>query len=175
MLVAGAVNPLLDLRPLLAGIAVCLLIVAALQDIAARIIPDTICASLAIIGLLLRIAEGGLLYSLIAALSIFALLMLGCLRGWIGGGDVKLLSASILLMPPALVPSAIFCVGIAGGVLALLYILLRHIVPQPGPRPSRRLSRIWRAERFRIRRGGPLPYGVGIAAGCAFILLKSMP
>lgn len=175
MLVAEAIHPFLALGPVLAGIACCLLIVAALHDIAARIIPDMICASLAVIGVLLRISEGGLLYSLLATTIVLVLLTLFGMRGWIGGGDVKLLSAGVLLVPPLLIPSTIFCVGIAGGLLALIYILLRRIIPQPGPRPRHRLSRIWRVERFRIRRGGPLPYGVGIAAGCAFVLFKSMP
>ncbi len=172
---APLVAPLILIAPVLVAAAILLLVLASLYDIAARIIPDEICAALAVVGLLLRLADGRLLHSIAAASVIFAILMLFCLHGWIGGGDVKLLSASVLLVPPALVPSAIFFVGIAGGALALTYILLRRVAPRPGPRPRRRLARICRVELRRIRRGGPLPYGVGIAAGCSLVLLGSMP
>ncbi len=165
---------LADARPILAGLAVLLLAAAACNDIAARIIPNWISLGVIVLGLLLRLGDGRLLPALVVALILFALLALCYSRGWLGGGDVKLFSASALLLPPILVPSEIVSVGIAGGILAVIYILLRRVVPRPGPRPRARLARILRAERFRIGRGGPLPYGVGIAIGCTVVLVRSL-
>jgi prepilin peptidase CpaA len=159
--------------PLLVAVAVGLLVVASLNDIARRIIPDTVCLALAGIGAVLRLADGHIGGAMLAMTVVFLLAMACCLRGWMGGGDVKLLSVSVLLVPPAHVVACIFCIGIAGGVLALIYILLRRLVPRPGPRPASLFARICRIEAFRIRRGGPLPYGVGIAAGAILVLLRS--
>jgi prepilin peptidase CpaA len=175
MLLAPLHTLLSSTGPLLVGAAVTLLIVASLHDVAVRTIPNAICLSLAGIGLLLRLADGNMAGALITAAIVLAATMICCLRGWMGGGDVKLLSAAVLLLPPSRVGDVIFAVGLAGALLALAYILLRRLVPRPGPRPASRLARIWRTELFRIRRGGPLPYGVGIAAGAILVLLTSAP
>jgi prepilin peptidase CpaA len=62
--------------------------------------------------------------------------------------------------------------GLAGGALALGFLGLRPFVPAaPGPRPAVLLARVLRAEGWRIRRRGPLPYAVAIAiAGAASLL-----
>lgn len=159
--------------PALIGGAVLLLVAASLSDIAVRIIPDGICIALVVIGLVLRIVHGHAAIALLAAAIVFLCAMVCYLRGWMGGGDVKLLSASVLLLPASAITTYIALVGLAGGILALVYIALRRLVPKPGPRPSGLLARIWRTERFRIRRGGPLPYGVGIASGAILTLLIS--
>jgi prepilin peptidase CpaA len=163
------------LVPLLVALAIGLLVLASLNDITRRIIPDTICLGLAVTGILLRLTDGHIIGAILAAFIVLILAMACCLRGWMGGGDVKLLSASVLLVPPSQVFACIFCIGIAGGLLALIYILLRRLIPQPGPRPASLVARACRVEAFRIRRGGPLPYGVGIAAGAILVLLRSHP
>jgi prepilin peptidase CpaA len=64
---------------------------------------------------------------------------------------------------------AIAAIGLTGGVLALPYLMCRRRIAPPAPvRPSLLAARAWRAERFRLRRGGPVPYGVAIAVGTAF-------
>jgi len=67
--------------------------------------------------------------------------------------------------------------GLAGGLLAVLYLLAQNLVPaaSPSPVPLSLLARVWRAERWRIRRGGPLPYAVAIAAGGVLTLLQGGP
>jgi prepilin peptidase CpaA len=164
-----------EFAPILVAAAISFLVLASLNDIARRIIPDTICLALAGIGILLRLGDGHIFGAVLAAIIVFILSMACCLKGWMGGGDVKLLSASVLLVPPSQVFTCIFCIGIAGGMLALLYIVLRRLVPRPGPRPASLIARACRVEAFRIRRGGPLPYGVGIAAGAILVLLRSHP
>jgi prepilin peptidase CpaA len=90
-----------------------------------------------------------------------------------GGGDVKMFAAGAMTAPPWLVPSQILAISLAGGVLGLVYLLLRRFSPRPAEtRPASRVGRILRAERWRIRRGAPLPYGCAICAGIVFTLLQ---
>lgn len=146
-------------------LAAFLLIYAALHDIAARTIPDTIPATLAVLGLALHLLAGDLLPALLAATLLAIGLGFCWSRGWLGGGDLKLLLALALLLPAGHVLPAIMATAWCGAILALPYWILRRRIAAPSPhRPHRRLARIWRVERFRLRRGGPLPYGVAIAA-----------
>lgn len=59
----------------------------------------------------------------------------------------------------------------AGGALALGYLALRRLLRGPAgkARGGGLLRRLLRRERRRILRGGPLPYGVAIAAGGLFV------
>lgn len=159
--------------PVLAALA--LLAFAALHDLAARIIPDWVSLALLPIGFWLRIWHGGALWALVALLLVFAGAVLVWRLGALGGGDVKLLTAATPLLPPAEVPALLAAVALAGGVLALLYILLRLLLRgrSAGERPRGLPVRIWRIERWRIGRGGPLPYGIAIAAGAVWVLLGS--
>jgi prepilin peptidase CpaA len=149
-----------------------LLALAALHDVAARTIPNWIPATLAIgaiAPLLLSPSAGA---RLAAALLLFggAVVLWRC--GWMGGGDAKLLGAVGLLVPPDRVGLMVVAIGLAGALLALPYIACRHRIARPQlDRPAGLVVRAWRAERFRLRRGGPLPYGVAIAAGATFALL----
>lgn len=153
--------------------ATVLLAYAAAHDIAARTIPDAVPLCLAILGLAARLAEG----TLGPAVPITASLAVGCMlcwwRGWLGGGDVKLLAALGLLLPPHRIVAAIVAITWTGAALAVPYIVLRRRLPAPqSDRPSGLIARIGRAERFRLRRGGPLPYGLAIAAGGILELLR---
>jgi prepilin peptidase CpaA len=132
------------------------------------------------LGLALRVAEGW--YSLAASLAVAAalfLLLLPChARGLIGGGDVKLLTALALGLPPLGSYQLIVATALAGGLLAMFYLLLQRLMPRPvgtaaTARPSApALRRIAAVEAWRIRRRGPMPYGVAIAVGGAFVLLQ---
>ena len=44
-------------------------------------------------------------------------------RGWLGGGDVKLLAAATLWVGPAGTPSLLMLTGVLGGALALFLLL----------------------------------------------------
>jgi prepilin peptidase CpaA len=64
--------------------------------------------------------------------------------------------------------------AIAGGLLAAAYLLLSpRLRGSYGTKPTSMLGRVFTIEAWRIRRRGPLPYGVAIAAGGAFVLLHS--
>jgi prepilin peptidase CpaA len=159
-------------------VGVVMLVVAALHDVVARTVPNSVALIIAAAGLVAQASRslsgaGHLLVSLPVALAVFVAAALLWRRGLMGGADVKLFAASALLVPPMLVPSMLACITIAGGVLALVYLLARRRLPRPVPgRPPGIVARIVRLERWRLRRGGPLPYAVAIACGVVFVVSR---
>lgn len=150
----------------LLGLGAALLGYAALRDIATRRIPNWVSALVALLGAALRIGDGQLALSLAAASAVFALMYLLWLRGWTGGGDVKLLAAAALLVPPGAVLNLLAAVALAGGALSALYLLLIRVrLPAMQAASRGALHRALRAESWRIRRRGPLPYACAISAG----------
>lgn len=148
-----------------------LLTTAALHDLVTRTVPNRLAAALATLGFGVQVLQGAVLMAALAALAVFALAALCWQRGWMGGGDVKLLGAAALLVPPSSVPAMIAAITMAGLPLAVIYLLCRHRVTlSRGLAPPGLLARIARIERRRLRRGGPLPYAVAIASGVAFII-----
>jgi prepilin peptidase CpaA len=152
--------------------SVALLLLAGMHDIVARTVPNWLAAVLALLGIGLRAVGGTLVGGLCAGLIIFVLAAICWRRGWMGGGDVKLLAASAIVVPPPLVLTFITAVAFFGGGLAVIYLIAHRLVPPPRTaRPRSLLARVLRVERWRIHRGGPLPYACAIAAGGLFILL----
>lgn len=152
-------SPILLLLPLLA---------AAWHDVATRHIPNALVGVTAGLGLLLRATDGAwpVALSAMAAAALFAALLIPFARGWLGGGDVKLLAALGLGLSPALLLDALTCITLFGGALAASYLLLRGRMPAPAiARRQGALGRVLALEAVRIRRGAPLPYGVAIALG----------
>ena len=147
-----------------------LLAVAALRDIMARTVPNQLAAALAAAGLVLQALQGTLLAGTGAAVLVFVLAALCWRRGWMGGADVKLLGAAALLVPPAAVPILVATISLFGAALAFVYLLARRRVTVPRLVPAGFAGRVIRAERWRLRRGGPLPYAVAIASGAAFVV-----
>ena len=167
MLIAG--TSLLIILP-----AVCfgLILTASLHDIVTRTIPHSLVLALALVGIATGATGGYLFGSLLAAGSIFVVSALCWRRGWMGGGDVKLLGVAALAIPPSSVLTFVAAVTIAGALLALLYLAARPLVRVPMPvRPNGLLARAVRVERWRIRRGGPLPYACAIATGFLFVIV----
>lgn len=153
------------------GAGAALLLAAALHDIAFRTVPNAMAAALAVAGLVAQAVQGNILFSAPASLAVFFCAALCWRRGWMGGGDVKLLGATALLVPPALVPSMLAAVALSGGALAIVYLVARRRMPRPHDgKPAGLLPRAIRAERWRMRRGGPMPYAVAIAGGAFFVL-----
>lgn len=153
--------------------SVLLLAIAALQDVAMRTVSNHLVIALAIAGMSLRSLNGSLPAGLLAAAIIFAIAAACWRRGWMGGGDVKLLGAATLLVPPGSTPSLIVDVCLSGGVLSLVFLAARRRVAVPGRlRPRGLLARAVRVERWRLRRGGPLPYAVAIACGAIIVIVQ---
>jgi prepilin peptidase CpaA len=151
-------------------VCVALILAASLHDIVARTVPNRLSLALAIAGIATGAQNGHLFGSLLAAGIVFVVSAFCWRRGWMGGGDVKLLGAAALGMPPSSVLVFVATVAIAGGLLALFYLAARRLVPAPAPlRPAGLFARALRVERWRISRGGPLPYACAIAAGALFV------
>lgn len=152
-------------------VAALLLAAAAAHDAATRTIPNWLPLLLAALGVALRLLTGDLGPGLAVAALVLAGTALAWLRGWLGGGDVKLAAAFALVPPPGQVAAFVLATALAGGVLALVYLALVRRVPRPSPgRRAGFLARCAKAEAWRMRRGGPLPYAVAIAAGGFYVL-----
>lgn len=175
MIAAMVPFPAFPLPEAIAWLALPWLALAAQRDVAVRRIPNVCAVAIALIGAMRQAMSGGpaLLQGLFAAAVV--LLLTGGLwfRGLFGGGDVKMLSAATLLVPPGQVFALLLSVALAGGLLCVLHLSLRVALPRRAVSraPSGSLRRVLRAEAWRIGRRAPLPYGVAIAAGAAFLIV----
>ena len=151
---------------LLTGVG--LLAFAALHDIGFRTVPNRVSATLLAVGLALRFLGGDLGTALLCGLAVFAVTYAFWRFGWMGGADVKLLTASAVFVPPLTVPTMVVGTSLAGGLLALIYIVGSRVAPRPQGLAASSHSlfrRALRCELRRLRRRGPLPYATAIAAG----------
>jgi prepilin peptidase CpaA len=140
-----------------------LLLAAAIEDLWHLQISDWLGGALAA-GALLAAAMAGPRLDLWQNLLLFALVLgfgtLLFVRGWMGGGDIKLLAAAALWFDLAQGWKMLVAVAIAGGVEALLIMLLR-LLPLP---------QSLRMKVAALRRGEAIPYAVAIAAGVALMV-----
>jgi prepilin peptidase CpaA len=160
--------------PAVLALQILLLLHVAVVDIATRLIHNKICLTLAVLGIAshftgrTHIAE-----SLVAATILFLLFLVIYQRGWMGGGDVKLLVALALGLPLAGVVQLLTVTALAGAGLAVLHLMMRLLpCPAAAPAGSSFLRRVYAAERWRNLRRAPLPYGVAIACGGIWALLS---
>jgi prepilin peptidase CpaA len=87
-------------------------------------------------------------------------------RGWMGGGDIKMLAATSAWTGFSGLPLQLALVAVAGGVLAVFLLLLRKIAwhnPEGGIGP--RL----------LAATGPLPYAVAISTGSVIWAWQAYP
>ena len=165
-------RPLVPAHVLILGAAGALLF-AALHDVAFRTVPNWVPMAVLIDAALLRLLDHCLPAALACGVVVFALAVLCWRRGWLGGGDVKLLGATAILVPPNLVPGYIVTIALAGGGLAICYLFLERIVPALRPRrPAPLLWRILVVECRRIHRRTSLPYATAISVAAALMLMK---
>lgn len=145
--------------------------VAAFEDFRRLVIPNLLpillCAVWPAYFAVAPSLSGGLA-SIGCALAVFLLGALLFARGYLGGGDVKLLSAAALWAGPAGLATLLLLTAILGGVLALFLLLpiggqlaisARLMLGQPALPGTHGLAM-------------PVPYGVAIAAA-AFIVVVS--
>jgi prepilin peptidase CpaA len=132
---------------LLSAAAAALLFGAA-HDVVVRTVPNLVSAIDAVAGLGLNALDANLGSAVFCGGPVFS----GCWycwrQGWIGGDDVKLLSACAVLVPPAAVPELVLTTAIASGALALFYLGLARLLPRDatpqsiGRRPTGLIERI---------------------------------
>src|SRR6516225_1456948 len=144
-----------------------LLLYVATMDVATRLISNEICLALALLGIAGQLASPmQIAQSLIAAAILLLLLLVIYQRGWMGGGDVKLLVALAIGLPLTGVIELLTMTALAGGVLALIHVIMRLLpYPKLAPAGSSLVRRVYAVERWRHLRHAPLPYGVAIACG----------
>src|SRR5437016_9940367 len=160
--------------PITSFLDILLLLYVATIDIATRLIRNQTCLALALLGIAgqfaspMQVAE-----SLIAATILLLLLLVIYQRGWIGGGDVKLLVALAIGLPLIGVIQMLTITALAGGVLALVHLMMR-LLPSPrlAPAGASLVRRVYAIERWRNLRYAPLPYGVAIACGGIWTVLS---
>ena len=146
----------------------------ALIDIATRLIHNEICLTLVLLGIMSQFAgPTHIAESLIGAAILFLLLLAVYERGWMGGGDVKLLVALAVGLPLAGMVQLLTMTALAGAVLALMHLMMRSLPhPRTAPAGSPLLLRVYAVERWRHVRRAPLPYGAAIACGGIYALLS---
>ena len=151
-----------------------LLAYAALHDIGFRTVPNRVSVALLVIGIALRLLQADLAWGLGCGAIVFAFTYVFWRFGWMGGADVKLLASAAVAVAPAMVPTLIVGTSLAGGILALVYIIGSKLAPAPrrlaqpaGAAVSKPglLRRAARCELRRLRHRGPLPYAAAIATG----------
>ncbi len=162
---------------LLCLIGALLLLFAAVHDIGFRTVPNRVSVALLGCGIVLRLLDGGthqLMWGLLCGGAVF-MVTYACWRfGWMGGADVKLLTAAAVFVPPVMVPTLLLGTSLAGGAIALTYIIGSRLAPRPpADRPAGLLRRALRCELRRLRRRGPLPYAAAIATGGLFAIVTS--
>ena len=155
------------IAPAVSFLEIVLLLYVATIDIATRLIRNEICLALALLGIAGQLASPmQVAQSLIAAAILLLLLSVIYTRGWIGGGDIKLLVALAIGLPLAGVVQLLTITALAGGVLALVHLMMRLLpYPKLAPAGSSLVRRVYAIERWRHLRHAPLPYGVAIACG----------
>ncbi|MDB5027197.1 MAG: type leader peptidase family protein [Candidatus Eremiobacteraeota bacterium] len=142
--------------PILAAAA----LAAAASDVRARRIPNALTGALAVAGVAVAGATGGLQGAAVAVAILAFLLAVGTYafsRRWFGGGDIKLLAAGCCGLSPALAVDFLIYTALCGGLLSLYalatsqrmvaFVITRQL-PQTGER---------------------LPYAVAAAGGALFL------
>jgi prepilin peptidase CpaA len=145
---------------------------AAYTDVRARRIPNWLTGSLAIAAVILHAFFG--IRSVAESLAVMAVLTaagtLVYARGGIGGGDIKLgIAASGMLGYPLCIAFLLYT-AIAGGVLAVVFIVTRGLARDTFSRVA--LMTMGGAQGVAAGKSETLPYAVAFAFG-AIVLLMS--
>jgi prepilin peptidase CpaA len=152
------------------------LLLAAWHDVVSRTVPNWMPMAIACCGVVAAFVNDRLFLSTGLGVAVFFLAAMCWRRGWMGGADVKLLGAITIVLPPGMVSMFAIAMSLSGAAQAVVYILARRVVTPSRseasgpPRARALLPRALRAERWRISRGGPLPYACAIAFGFLFVV-----
>lgn len=141
--------------PWLAALAAAALLAAAIEDvIRLRISNITVLVVLAgaIAAMVFQGFHGPLWENAIVFAAVLLAGTFAFARNWLGGGDVKLLAATCLWVGFDAAPWLLAGIFLAGGAVAIVYILVR------------------KARGKRRSEANRIPYGVAIAAGALFFL-----
>jgi Flp pilus assembly protein protease CpaA len=160
--------------PTASFLEILLLLYVAMMDIATRLIRNEICLVLALLGIAVQfVSPMHVTESLVTAAILLLLLLIIYQRGWLGGGDVKLLAALAIGLPLVGMIQLLTITALVGGILALVHLVMRFLpYPELAPAGSSLVRRVYAIERWRNLRHAPLPYGVAIACGGIWTVLN---
>jgi prepilin peptidase CpaA len=132
-----------------------LLLVAAVLDLRSRTIPNGLNLTIALLAIPFWWASGLAIWPDVAlqiglATGVFGLFALAFAAGMMGGGDVKMLAAVALWLPPGALLILLVIMSIAGGVLTAAMLILHRMT-----RAGHKLE---------------IPYGVAIAFGGLWLI-----
>jgi prepilin peptidase CpaA len=149
----------------LAWCLVILLVAAAIEDAVRLRISNFLCAGV-LVGALIAMPLAGFEFALWQNALVFAVLLgagtVAFGKGWMGGGDVKLMAALGLWCDLNAALTLISGIFISGGVLALIVLGARSFAPAAASVRS-----------VVLKPGGGIPYGVAIAAGALIALVMT--
>lgn len=147
-----------------------IMIAAAVEDFQRLIIPNPLPIALCALWPVYFAAAPTLLGALAALGTALAVFLVGAVlfaRGFLGGGDVKLLSAATLWAGPAGTPALLILTGVLGGALALFLLVPfgrqimtagRGLMGQPPLDAESAMAT-------------PVPYGIAIAVAALIVIL----
>jgi prepilin peptidase CpaA len=153
------------------GVFSALLACACVSDVQSRRIPNWVVASLAATGVAYSVATGSLTHALLLS---FAGLLLGLsiwlplyALHWLGAGDVKLFAAAGAWLGPARTIEGAFIAALAGGVLAVVWMLKAYGVSGTAAVASLavRSPRLVTNHPVDSKSRRAIPYGVALAIG----------
>jgi prepilin peptidase CpaA len=145
------------------------MLIAALEDLRRLIIPNVLIVSLCLLWPFYIAAAPswlGIAGSLAAAILVFLAGALAFSRGYLGGGDVKLLAAAALWAGPGQAPALLVLTGVLGGMLALFLLMP----------PGAHIAALARAKlgpneaATKSDATTPVPYGIAIAAAAMLVI-----
>lgn len=154
---------------LISVIAGALFLVAAYGDVRTRRIPNGLAVALAALGLV-RLLTGNpatMLTSIGAAAAVFAVGLLLFWRRLIGGGDVKLMAAAVLLVGAPALTLFIVAMSLCGLVVTLATLAADRL--------ARRAATLHASPRSQLGSRRTVPYGVAIASGAVMTLAVQLP
>jgi prepilin peptidase CpaA len=151
-----------------------LMVAAAVEDFRRLTIPNLVPAALCLLWPAYFVATAPSLYGALAAIGCaLAVFLVGAAlfaRGWLGGGDVKLLAAATLWAGPAGTPSLLVMTGVLGGVMALF--LLMPFGAQLAAAARMMLGQVPLGHDGGS--GPPVPYGIAISGAALILTLQPL-
>jgi prepilin peptidase CpaA len=145
-----------------------LMLIAAFEDLRRLIIPNALTVSLCVLWPFYVVATPSLFVvaaSLGCALAVFLAGAFCFSRGYLGGGDVKLLAAATLWAGPGGTAPLLVLTGVLGGLLALLLLM-----PPGAQLAAFARTKLGPAEIPEKAGSTPIPYGIAIAAAGLLVI-----
>lgn len=160
---------------------------SAVMDLRLRIIPNEIVLLVAACGVALTLLNNPATLWISLLTGLLVLLGLGVVAHFdvIGGGDVKMIAATTLLVPLDGVGSLLAAIVIAGGILGCIYLAVRYALKRNPVMQSAAGGDFAASntnqggflgnERKRIVEDEPMPYALAILAGVLNIVISEPP